>query len=262
MGKSLGVFDSGFGGLTVLRPLLGNGQFDRFVYFGDTDRVPYGTRDADTIREFALADTRFLLSQGVDALVIACNTITAVALDAIREASGLPVYGVIAPAAAAAAKATKNGRIGLVATAATVRSGVYERAVHEIDPAAVMTQVPCPLFVNLVEYGFTAPGDPVTAAAAEHYLAPIREAGCDTVVMGCTHFPVIESAIRKELGEDVTLIDCGVELSKTIGSEPRGAAPAVELFVSGDPAPFDTQRRRFLPELGALPAQKIDITKY
>lgn len=262
MGKSLGVFDSGFGGLTVLRPLLGNGQFDRFVYFGDTDRVPYGTRDADTIREFALADTRFLLSQGVDALVIACNTITAVALDAVREASGLPVYGVIAPAAAAAAKATKNGKIGLIATAATVRSGVYERAIHAIDPGAVMTQVPCPLFVNLVEYGFTAPGDPVTAAAAEHYLAPIRKAGCDTVVMGCTHFPVIESVIRRALGKDVTLIDCGVELSKTIDSEPRGTAPKVELFVSGDPTPFDTQRQRFLPELGALPAQKIDIAAY
>ena len=262
MGKSLGVFDSGFGGLTVLRELLKDGRFDRFVYFGDTGRVPYGTRSAETIRAFALEDMRFLLAQGVDEIVIACNTITAVALDTVRRAAGVPVHGVVGPAAVAAAAATKNGRIAVLATDATLRSGVYERSLRAFAPSAALTEIACPLFVTLVEYGFTEPGDPVTAAACEHYLAPVRAAGCDTVVMACTHFPVIEPAIRRALGPDVTLIDSGVELARAMGCQPGKEIPKAEFFVSGDPAPFDVQRRVFLPGPWPERAEKIDITAY
>ncbi len=261
MGKCLGIFDSGFGGLTVLKELLKKERFDRFVYFGDTARVPYGPRDADTIRAFALQDMRFLLSQGVDELVVACNTITAVALDAIRAAAGVPVHGVIEPAAAAAAAATKNGRVGLLATQATIDNGAYARSIRAQDPAIELTAAACPDFVTLVEAGLRSE-DGAVAAACERYLAPVRAAGCDTVVMGCTHFPVLEPAIAAYFGPEVTLVSSGVEVAACMAGQSGCLAPRVDFFVSGDPAPFDEQRRRFLPGPWAEDARRIDIERF
>lgn len=244
MGKCLGVFDSGLGGLTVLKPLLENGCFERCVYFGDTARVPYGTRDADTIRRFALQDARFLLSRGVEELVVACNTITAVALEDIRAQCAVPVCGVIDTAAAAAVAATRNGRIGLLATQATIDNGAYERALDGMGMQ--LTQTACPQFVTLVEAG-ARPEDAAVRRACERYLAPVIAAGCDTVILGCTHFPVFEAAIAAALGPAVTLITNGVELAKRIKGERVYEAPQVEFFVSGDPVEFDARRRVFLP---------------
>lgn len=261
MGKCLGLFDSGFGGLTVLKELLRKNQYDRYVYFGDTLRVPYGTRDAQTIRAFALADARFLRAQGVDELVVACNTITAVALDALRDECGVAVHGVIEPTVQAAVAATKNGRIGLLATQATIDNGVYERALRGWMPSVAMTAVACPQLVTMVEDGVSV-DSPMVADACERYLAPVRAAGCDTVVMGCTHFPVYEAAIAAQLDSCVTLINSGAELAKTMAGESVTMAPEIEFFVSGDPAAFDAHRRRFLPELSSEPARQIDITQY
>lgn len=261
MGKCLGVFDSGFGGLTVLKELLEKNQYDRYVYFGDTARVPYGTREVETIRAFSLQDMRFLLSLGVDEVVAACNTVTAVALDALREEANVPVYGVIEAAALAAVAATKNGRIGLLATQATIANGAYARAIAAMKPEAALVSVACPRFVTLVESGAAA-DDPAVMAACEEYLAPVREAGCDTVVMGCTHFPVYASAIAARLGAGVTLINSGAELAKTMPGQRRKAPPEPEFFVSGDPAAFDAGRRAFLPSLPAAPARRVDITEY
>lgn len=261
MGKCLGIFDSGFGGLTVLKELLRKNQYDRYVYFGDTLRVPYGTRDAETIRAFALSDARFLRSQGVDELVVACNTITAVALDELRADSGVPVHGVIEPAVKAAVAATKNGRIGLLATQATIDNGVYEHMLRGRMPSVALTAVACPQLVTMVEDGIPA-DSPMVVAACERYLASIRAAGCDTVVMGCTHFPVYEEAIAAQLAPSVSLINSGAELADTMAGESRRAEPEVEFFVSGDPVLFDAQRRRFLSLPYSASTRQIDITQY
>lgn len=261
MGNCLGVFDSGFGGLTVLKELLKKNQYDRYVYFGDTARVPYGTRAADTIRAFALQDMRFLLSQGVDELVVACNTITAVALDAIRESAGVPVHGVIDAAAEGAVRQTKNRRVGLIATQATLQNGAYARAIRTLDPAIELSAAACPDFVTLVESG-AASSDPAVIDACERYLAPIRAAGCDTVILGCTHFPVLQAAIAAYFGPAVALVSNGVELATRMTGESRTDAPKVEFFVSGPAAPFDAQRRVFLPQPHTAPAKQIDITLY
>lgn len=261
MGNCLGVFDSGFGGLTVLKELLKKNQYDRYVYFGDTARVPYGTRAADTIRAFALQDMRFLLSQGVDELVVACNTITAVALDAIRESAGVPVHGVIDAAAEGAVRQTKNRRVGLIATQATLQNGAYARAIRTLDPAIELSAAACPDFVTLVESG-AASSDPAVIDACERYLAPIRAAGCDTVILGCTHFPVLHDAIAAYFGPNVALVANGVELATRMAGESRNHPPKVDFFVSGPVAPFDAQRRVFLPQPHTTPAKQIDITLY
>lgn len=261
MGKCLGVFDSGLGGLTVLGELLRQREYERYIYFGDTARVPYGPRDADTIRAFSLQDMRFLLSQGADELVVACNTITAVALDDLRAAAGVPVHGVIEPAAAAAVKATKNGQIGLLATQATVENGAYARMIAALDPAVRLAQQACPRFVTLVEAG-AEPTDAAVIAACEEYLAPVRAAGCDTVILGCTHFPLLQSAIAAYFGPEVTLVNSSVELAGCIAGESGEREGAVSFFVSGDPAAFDGQRRRFLPALQSAPAQRVDIERF
>ncbi len=261
MGKCLGVFDSGFGGLTVLKELLKTNQYDRYVYFGDTARVPYGTRDADTIRAFALQDMRFLLSQGVDELVVACNTITAVALNALRAAAGVPVHGVIDVAAEGAVRRTGNRCVGLIATQATIDNGAYARTIRALDPAVALTEAACPDFVTLVEAGAAA-SDPAVIAACERYLAPIRAAGCDTVILGCTHFPVLQDAIAAYLGPDIALVANGAELAARMTGERCPHAPKVEFFVSGPVAPFDAQRRVFLPQPYDGPARPIDITQY
>lgn len=261
MGKCLGVFDSGLGGLTVLKELLAENRYERYVYFGDTLRVPYGTRSAEEIRLFALEDMRFLLSRKVDETVVACNTITAVALDALRAESAVAVHGVIEPAVAAAVAATKNGRIGLLATQATLDNGVYGRVLRERMPSVAVTEAACPRFVTLAEAGVPAEAAAV-AASCEEYLAPIRDAGCDTVILGCTHFPVYGSAIAAHLDAGVTLINSGAELARGMAGERRSSAPQVEFFVSADPSAFDARRREILPELQALPARRIDIAAY
>lgn len=263
MTECLGVFDSGFGGLTVLKELLKENTYKRIIYFGDTGRVPYGTRSRETIVRYARQDMRFLLSKGAQEVVIACNTVSANAMEELQQEFDLPIHGMIEASAPAAARATKNGTIGVIGTAATVRNGAYERALKAIDPSLRVVSVACPLFVPLVEYGFTEPGNAITAAACAHYLQPLKEAGVDTVILGCTHYPVIGNAIGRFLGEDVRLINNGVELSRLMD---RGEAPLVtpklEFYVSDDPADFDKNRALFMPGLYPSEAHKIDIQLY
>ncbi len=207
--RPIGVFDSGLGGLSalrVLRELLPN---EDLVYFGDTARVPYGNRSAAIIEQFAKSDIAVLRHYDVKYILIACGTVSSV-LDVDKLGSDVPICGVIDPTAEAAKKATKNGRIGVIATAATINSGSYHRA---LDGAQVFTAA-CPLFVPLVEHGHVGENDELTLTAARQYLTPLKEKGVDTLILGCTHYPLIAPIIKKVMGEGVTLIDSGAEAAK------------------------------------------------
>ena len=208
--RPIGIFDSGVGGLTAVKALMAAAPWESFVYLGDTANAPYGDRTPAEIKGFSRRNTGFLRARGVKALLVACNTSNANAMDQmLSDNPDMPVLGVIEPAAEAAAAATKTGRVGVLATHATVASGAYERAVKALMPGADVTAVACPRLVPLVESGRTDPADGELMAAVEEYTAPLKAAGVDTVILGCTHYPIIEAAIRSALGPDIALVDSG-----------------------------------------------------
>lgn len=265
--RPIGVFDSGLGGLTTVSELRRTMPEENIVYFGDTGRVPYGTRSRETVRRYARQDMRFLLSRGVKMIVAACNTASASLLPEDIEKLPVPFVEVLHPAVEVAAAATRNGRIGLIGTPATIRSGAYERAMHLVNPKAQIIASPCALFVPLVENGFTAPDNEVTRLVAEQYLAPVRKSGADTLILGCTHYPVLKPVISRIMGGGVTLVDSGQEaahaarrclmqydmcnLSRTAGS--------VEYFVSDSTETFAENARPIVGEPVAGRAVQIDI---
>src|SRR5262245_4674901 len=203
----IGIFDSGVGGLTVLRAVRNRLPAESVIYLGDTARVPYGNKSRTTIERYALEDTAFLVEKGVKMIVVACNTASAMARDRLRQELNRPLLSVIGPGARMAARVTRSGRIGVIATEATVESGAYERAIQESSearPFEIFSRA-CPLFVPLVEEGET--DSPMTRLAAEQYLAPLRERNIDTLVLGCTHYPLIKRVIGETMGESVTLVD-------------------------------------------------------
>ncbi len=206
--RPIGVFDSGMGGLTVLRALAGRLPQERFIYLGDTARLPYGTKSAETVQAYALQATRLLIEEGVKIVVVACNTASAVALAPLAEAlAPVLVIGVIEPGARAGVAATRNNRIAVIATEGTVKGGAYPRAIHALRRGVSVVQQPCQVFVALAEEGWTDAS--VTVAAAERYLGPLFEgpSAPDTLVLGCTHFPVLASAIRQVIGGHATIVD-------------------------------------------------------
>ena len=206
--RPIGVFDSGMGGLTVLRALAARLPQERFVYLGDTARLPYGTKSAETVQAYALQATRLLLGEGVKMVVIACNTASAVALYVLQESwDPVPVIGVIEPGARAGVAATRNKRIAVLATEGTVKGGAYARAIKELMADAQVIQQPCQVFVALAEEGWA--DTPATLATAAHYLEPLFEGADapDTLVLGCTHFPFVLPLIREIAGPDVNVID-------------------------------------------------------
>lgn len=205
----LGVFDSGIGGLTVARAVFERLPEESVIYFGDTARVPYGPKSPDTVRRYSAEILAYLLKRGVKAVVVACNTSTAHALADLQQRSPVPVVGVIEPGARAAVRATRTGKIGVIGTAGTIASGAYERAIRALKPDAVVHQQACPLFVPLVEEGET--DSQIARLVAEQYLAPLREKRIDTLVLGCTHYPLLKSVIKSTIGapngESVALVD-------------------------------------------------------
>ncbi|MGB6389200.1 MAG: glutamate racemase, partial [Methyloceanibacter sp.] len=199
--RPIGVFDSGMGGLTVLRALAARLPQERFIYLGDTARLPYGTKSAETVTAYALQATRLLTGEGVKMVVVACNTASAVALAPLAEAlAPVPVIGVIEPGARAGVAATRNNRIAVIATEGTIKGGAYLRAIQAVRGEVNVVQQPCQVFVALAEEGWT--DSPVTIAAAERYLLPLFDEAeaPDTIVLGCTHFPVLAAAIRQVIG--------------------------------------------------------------
>lgn len=209
----IGVFDSGFGGLTVARALLDQLPNEDMVYLGDTARAPYGTKSIPEVREYALECLDYLADSGVKALVIACNSASSAVLRDARERYDVPVIDVILPAARRAVRASKSGRIGLICTEATATSGSYDDALVAV-PGVELITAPCPLFVDFVEAGVT--GGSELLEAAQGYLLPLREAGIDTLILGCTHYPLLSGVISYVIGEEITLVSSAEECAKEV----------------------------------------------
>lgn len=268
--RAIGVFDSGMGGLTAVRELIRRLPGEDVVYFGDTARVPYGGKGTDTIIKYARQDVAFLRTFDLKAIVIACGTVSTTALDILAQENPLPVIGVVEPAAQAAVAATKTGRIGLVGTRATIASGAYERTLHQLMPEAEVTARACPLFVPFVENGRFQPGDPLVDILVAEYLAPFKEAGVDTLVLGCTHYPLLWDAISQYLGPQVTLISSGAACVDTVARllEERGLLSAKvqggthRYFASDSAQDFGALASIFLGEDIQGQAQQIAIENY
>ncbi|MEI6871374.1 MAG: glutamate racemase [Verrucomicrobiota bacterium] len=242
--RPIGVFDSGIGGLTVaaaLRQLLPEEQI---FYIGDTARVPYGGKSAQTIERYSFEISNMLLNEGAKIIVVACNTASALAVPALQRALGIPVIGVIAPGAAAAVAATRNGRIGVIGTRATVGSQAYERAIHAINPEVEVVTQACPLLVPLIEEGWL--DDPATAQIIRRYLQPILSQKIDTLVLGCTHYPLLRGALEKEVGTGVTLVDsarnCAMEVRSILAAHglraPETAPGGLQVALTDPPVDF------------------------
>jgi glutamate racemase len=235
----IGIFDSGVGGLTVYRALHERLPSERYVYLGDTARVPYGTKSLSTVERYAIENARFLESRGMKLLVVACNTASALALPAIRRSVSVPVVGMIEPGARAAVREAGGGRVGVIATESTVKSGAYSRAVAALAPELKVTERACPLFVSLAEEGWAE--SEVARAVAEEYLRELREKDVSAVVLGCTHYPILRRVIQETLGEPVKLIDSG-----------EAAAEVVEALIDKEELRRTaTQELRDLRESGA-----------
>jgi glutamate racemase len=250
--KPIGVFDSGIGGLTVVRALSCRLPRENLVYFGDTARVPYGPKSPQVVREYAAEDADFLMARDVKMVVVACNTVSAVALDVVQKRARVPVVGVIMPGAQAAALATIRKRVGIIGTYATVNSNSYTNALRQINPEIETFARPCPLFVPLAEEGWVS--HPVTTMVAREYLFPLTQQKIDTLVLGCTHYPVLRDAIASAIGPGVTLIDSGEAAAMDVEREldahglrnTSTARPNLQFFVSDIPAKFTEIGERFL----------------
>jgi glutamate racemase len=248
----IGVFDSGIGGLTVAHEIMRQLPRESVIYFGDTARVPYGPKSPETVRRYSREIAGFLAGEGVKGIVIACNTATAHALDALRTEMGLPIIGVIEPGARAAVRATRSGHIGIIGTAGTIKSGAYDRAIHQLDPNARTTAKDCPLFVPLVEEGWT--DHEATRLIAEEYLEPLVREHVDTLVLGCTHYPLLKPLLSDVLGRDVQLIDSAeetaAETARVLGDRSLEAPPRADashrFVASDDPLMFLQLGQRFL----------------
>ena len=233
----IGVFDSGVGGLTVVREIMRNLPDERIVYFGDTARVPYGSKSKATVLRYSRQIVRFLRTQNVKAIVVACNTASALALDTIEEEIDLPILGVVRPGASVAVSTTRNKRIGVIATESTIHSHLYQKLIQEEDPDITVFGKACPLFVPLVEEGWTR--DPITVEVAKRYLAELLEKDIDTLIMGCTHYPLLRSLLRGILGERVALVNPAYETSQAL------KRMLGELHLESDSACREEQKYRF-----------------
>lgn len=266
----VGVFDSGVGGLTVVREIMRQIPGEQVVYFGDTARVPYGSKSKETVTKFSRQDVKFLLSMNVKAIVVACNTASAVALDEIEKELPIPIIGVVRPGVKAAVEATKNGKIGVIATEATIHSEIYTKYIQQIAVAAKVIGKACPLFVPLVEEGLLE--DSVTDEIARRYLADLKGTGIDTLIMGCTHYPLLRSTIQKVMGEDVTLVNPAYETARSLKellnekgllneSAETPLKHSHEFFVSDSVDKFKTFANSILP-YEIKKASRINIEEY
>ena len=210
----IGVFDSGVGGLTVAREIMRNLPSEKIVYFGDTARVPYGSKSKDTVIRYSRQIIRFLRTKNVKAIVVACNTASAFALETIKPELDIPIIGVVKPGAKVAAQTTQNGKIGVIGTEGTIRSEIYTKTIHRENKDAQVMGRACPLFVPLVEEGWIK--DPVTVAVAERYLQPFKESDIDTLILGCTHYPLLRSTVREIMGEGVNLVNPAYETAREL----------------------------------------------
>ena len=249
--KAIAVFDSGVGGMTVFRAIRRTLPAERLVYFGDTARLPYGSKSKEVVTRFSLEIARFLSKRDIKLFVVACNSATALALPAIKAALRIPVLGVIQPAVRAAVAASQKGRIGVIATSATVASGVYQRALHGSRSGVRISAVATPLLVPLVEEGWW--DHPITQLIASEYLVPLKRAGVDVLILGCTHYPLIKPLLSRVMGAGVRLIDSGeavacevAALLEARGLRRRGARGTQMFFVTDAATRFRRLAQRIL----------------
>lgn len=264
--RPIGIFDSGVGGLTTVRRIHEIMPNENIIYFGDTGRVPYGTRSAQTILKYARQDISFLRSFDIKAIVIACGTVSSVALDIISKEQNIPVIGVVEPASILATQKTKNGKIGVIGTAGTIKSRAYERILNKENSHLKIFTKACPLFVPLVENGRVKKGDIVIETVISEYLFELKEKNIDTLILGCTHFPLIKDVIGDFMGDKVNLIDCGAaaaDYAKNILEKSQSNNEAhTKYFVSDDPVSFESLSRIFLNGEAATNVGSVEIAKY
>lgn len=250
--RAIGIFDSGVGGLTVLRELTRALPQEDTIYFGDTARVPYGTKSPDTVIRYSQEIAAFLMTRDIKLLVVACNTASAVALPSLRRQLPIPVVGVIEPGARRAVEVTTSGVVGVIGTAGTIRSSAYSRAIKRLNPSISVLAKPCPLFVPLAEEGWT--DNEIARLTAHQYLDELREAGVDSLVLGCTHYPLLKKIIAEAMGPQVALVDSAEETARTVAAilqEKKLLRPAAEqgnhhYYVTDVPAGFIRVGNRFL----------------
>ena len=267
--RPIGVFDSGLGGLTAVREIRSILPSENIIYFGDTSRVPYGGRSAEILLRYARQDVRFLRTFDVKALLVACGTVSTNALPVLAAESDIPILGVVEPACAAAAQVTRNKKVGLIATAASVRSGAYERCLSALDGDIQVYAKACPLFVPLVENGRFRPGDTVIETVAAEYLVPLRATGIDTLILGCTHYPLLSEIITSIMGSGVTLVDSGAAAAQALRRELDGrgllsqrAQSELTLYASDRPEDFGVLAGQFLRRPLEDAVQHVDIERY
>ncbi len=264
--RPIGVFDSGLGGLTVVKAIQRELPKEKLVYFGDTARIPYGTKGPDTIRHYARQIVRFLIQkEKVKAVVVACNTSSAWALQDMRKAFSIPILGVIEPGAYAAVEVTRNGRIGVIGTEGTIQSGAYPEAIHHLMPQSKVIVKACPLFVPLVEEGKLS--GPVAESIVREYLRPLLKARIDTLLLGCTHYPLLKRTISKVAGKKVKIVDSAEETARSLhrnldmhGIELSGHGGGT-YYVSDLSRKFKENAQRFLGK-NIAKVEKIFIEKY
>ncbi len=264
MQKAIGIFDSGIGGLTVLKEIMAELPVENIIYLGDTARVPYGIRSPETVTRYSFENTDFLLAQEIKMLVIACNTASAISLEAVKKEFPLPVIGVLEPGARAAVAATKTRTVGVIGTEATIGSGAYEKAIKRLAPDITVHSQACPLFVPLAEEGWT--DNDVASLVAEKYLISLRGKGIDTLVLGCTHYPLLKSVISAAIGSAVTLIDSARETAMEVANvldrlkwRANGKGEHIRKFyVTDSPVRFEKMGKRFLGD-SSIRAEQVSV---
>lgn len=265
--RPIGVFDSGLGGLTVLKKIMKLMPLESVVYLGDCGRVPYGTKSRETVNRYTFQNIRFLMNLDIKMIVIACNTASACSFESVKRSFDIPVVEVIHPGALTAVNETKNNRVGVIGTTATVNSGAYERAISGIDPSIEVVSKACPLFVPLAEEGWWA--NDIALRIAGEYLTPLKTLGIDTLVLGCTHYPLLQDTISKVMGEGVKLVSSALEAAKAVrnvieekgikGDE--GLKPVYRYFTSDSIEKFETLGSSILGREICC-AEKVDIDRY
>lgn len=265
--RPIGVFDSGFGGLTVLKEIMNYMPSESLVYFGDNGRAPYGTKSKETVIKYTFQNIRFLLNHNIKMLVIACNTASAYSYELVKNNFDIPVIEVVKPGAAAAVNATRNGKIGVIGTPGTINSGVYKEAINSLDSSVDIFFKACPIFVPLVEEGWW--DNDVARLTAEEYLIPIKNEGIDTLVLGCTHYPLLSKTISAVVGDGVKLVSSALEVAKEVRSvinerdiaRDKALKPVYKYYTSDSVEKFETLGSTILGR-EIISAEKVDTEKY
>ncbi len=265
--KPIGIFDSGLGGLTVLREIHMMIPGENLVYFGDSKRAPYGTKSRDAIIKFAFQDMRFMLSKDVKAIVIACNTVSSNALEKIINEFDIPVLEVISPGSAAGLTASETKTIGVIGTSATIESNAYENELKKLDKNCRVLQKSCPLFVPLVEEGVELWDSEIAELTALHYLYEFRNSGIDTLILGCTHYPLLKNVIQKAMGDEIKLIDSAKSIAKMLKNSTiikdnhSGTDGSIKIFTSDSISKFMPLCKEILGK-DNLSVEQVDIENY